>query len=201
MSDIDVADVSSSQNGGPHRASVVYESVFGATREVAEAIGRGLRVDGRHADTVRGGPSGDDLVGGVDLLVIGAPTHARTLPSPASRHEALEWPHRPGRRRELERHAAAPGVREWLAATSLRGIPVAVFVTRSDTMRLLTGSAASRLAAAATKAGGCVMVPPQEFSVDRDGGLVEGELDRAQEWGRSLAELMPSLVASGGGAC
>src|SRR5216684_2978090 len=58
------------------RATVVYESLFGSTREVAEAVAEGLlaAASGAAVDcrpVVDAGPA----LGQVDLLVVGGPTH------------------------------------------------------------------------------------------------------------------------------
>jgi hypothetical protein len=180
------------------RALVIYESEFGSTRAVAEAIGRGLAttaevrvLDSRQWAEPAGWQSGTDLV------VLGVPTHARSLPSPASRQQALDWPHRPGSTLKLERNADAAGVREWLAAQDLGGLYAAAFASRIDMAKLLAGSAAPRLARAIAKAGAVVIGGPQDFLVRKDGRLVEHELDHAYEWGRVLASTIHELAAPG----
>src|SRR4051794_36062744 len=87
---------------------IVYESMFGGTRRVAEAIADGLAPSGHctvvevsHAPTVIGHE--------VDLLVIGAPTHAFGLSTPDTRREAQAETTDPVISREL-------GIREWLDA-------------------------------------------------------------------------------------
>lgn len=180
------------------RALVIYESEFGATRAVAEAIGRGLATTAevRVIDSRRWAePAGwkDD----VDLVVIGVPTHARSLPSPTTRQEALDWPHRRGSTLKLERDADADGIREWLATQDLDGLYAAAFASRIDMAKLLAGSAAPRLARAVSKAGAIVVGGPQDFLVRKDGQLVEHELDHAYEWGRVLASTVPEFAATG----
>src|SRR5438270_13966358 len=58
---------------------VVYESMFGATRQVAEAIGEGAArtatVQVRRVDLAQ-----PDEFAAADVLVIGAPTHGHGLP-------------------------------------------------------------------------------------------------------------------------
>lgn len=178
------------------RALVVFESEFGATRSLAEAVARGLEaggklrsVDARVIDSRTGLPGDrrDDL----GLLVIGVPTHGRTLPTPASRREAVGWPGKPGSILQLEPDAESAGVREWLAAADLTGIRTAVFATRMDMPRLLAGSAGPRLFRMASKAGAEPVEGPQDFLVQRDGRLVDHELDHAFEWGRVLAASIP----------
>jgi hypothetical protein len=115
------------------KALVVVESVFGNTRQVADAIARGLarRMDVTTVDvtTAPGDPRG------VDLMVVGGPTHAFGMTRPSTRRSAAEQP------------GAAPasetGLREWLDALPAgRGLAVAAFDTRVDHPRL-PGSAAA----------------------------------------------------------
>jgi flavodoxin len=55
------------------RILVVFESMFGATEAVAEAIGKGLAV-AAPVEVVNVDDAPADLTG-VDLLVVGGPTH------------------------------------------------------------------------------------------------------------------------------
>lgn len=174
------------------RALVIYESEFGATRAIAEAIGRGIRASdapGIEVEVVdsRDVTAGDRWLDEVDLLVVGAPTHARSLPTPASRQQARTWPDKPGSRLRLEPGAEAAGVREWLTATDLNGLRVATFTTRMDMARILTGSAGPTLGRLIGRAGGAIIAGPQEFLVAKDGSPVAHELDHAYDWGRVLA--------------
>ena len=185
------------------RVVVVYESEFGATRGIADAIGRGLRaaegpdievevIDSREVT------AGDGWIDDVDLLVVGAPTHARSLPTPASRQQAQTWPDKPGSRLRLEPAAAADGMREWLTETDLNGLRVATFTTRMDMARILTGSAGPALGRLIGRAGGAIMAGPQEFLVAKDGSLVDHELDHAYDWGRVLGAAVAEPVGSEG---
>jgi len=57
------------------RAVVVYESMFGNTRTVAEAIAEELR-DAMDVEVLRADQATDLRMHSVDLFVVGAPTHA-----------------------------------------------------------------------------------------------------------------------------
>ena len=57
------------------RATVVYESLFGSTREVAEAVAEGLRAAPGAAVDCRPVADAGPALGQVDLLVAGGPTH------------------------------------------------------------------------------------------------------------------------------
>jgi flavodoxin len=69
------------------RAVVVYESLFGNTRRIAEAIAEGSRSQQPPADVacVPVTEVTAAIVGGADLLVVGGPTHMRGLA------RAREW--------------------------------------------------------------------------------------------------------------
>lgn len=58
------------------RAFVVYESLFGNTARIAQAVVDGLteHLDVEHHDVAEG-----QLPNGVDLLVMGGPTHAFSM--------------------------------------------------------------------------------------------------------------------------
>ncbi|MDX5309965.1 MAG: flavodoxin domain-containing protein, partial [Rhodococcus sp. (in: high G+C Gram-positive bacteria)] len=55
------------------RALVVYESMFGNTRHVAEAVARGL---GSAVRTVPVTQAHEENLSDYDLVVVGGPTHA-----------------------------------------------------------------------------------------------------------------------------
>ncbi len=157
---------------------IVYESLWGNTRQVAEEIARGAR-EGSDALTlcaVADAPS--SLRASVGLLIIGAPTHAFTLPTPSSRAEA---------RAHGAAVAHAPGVREWLATLEVEAAPprVAAFDTRQG-RSFMVGSAAKSIARAA-KRRSLVVSDSADFVVtSREGPLEQGELERAFAWGRAL---------------
>lgn len=157
---------------------IVYESLWGNTRQVAEEIARGAgeRSDGLTLCTVAEAPS--SLAPSLGLLVIGAPTHAFTLLTPSSRAEARS-------------HGAAvphaPGVREWLAKVVVESPParVAAFDTRQG-RSFLVGSAARSIARAATRRALVVSDTADFVVTSREGPLEQGELERAFAWGRAL---------------
>lgn len=167
------------------RALVIYESMFLNTEKVAEAIVRGLREGGWTASDVdvRWAPSTFD---GVDLVVLGAPTHAFSLSRPSTRADALRQGAAPGR---VDR-----GLREWLAGLPPAGDPapvVAVFDTRVSKARRLPASAARTIAKLVRRRGLRLVGRPTGFLVeDVAGPLCPGELDRATEWGRDLTNAL-----------
>jgi len=79
------------------RAAVVYESMFGNTRRVAEAVAEELSLH-METDLMEVGEAPGRLEAAVDLVVVGAPTHAFSLSRPAD--ELLgDGRARPARRR------------------------------------------------------------------------------------------------------
>ena len=73
----------------PPRVSIVYESMFGNTRRIAEAISEGLRetvpVDVAAVHRLEPWPLEPDIV------IVGAPTHVHGLSRPSTRSEAARW--------------------------------------------------------------------------------------------------------------
>lgn len=161
------------------KALVVYESMFGATRSAAEAIGEGLAAHG----AVRvvevgalveesGGTVGED----VDLLVVGGPTHAFSMSRANTREDA--------RKEGLPLISTGPGIREWLADVSVPGGAAwAAFDTKVATPPL-PGAASKSIAKELRKRAGRMAAKPTSFAVQgKAGGLLDGEFERAKAWG------------------
>ena len=155
---------------------VVYESAFGNTREVAQAVAAGLG-DGTEAVDVGSAPALEGL--DVDLLVIGGPTHAFGMSRPQTREDAAG---RGG-------HPSSTGIREWLDAVAGATLRVATFDTH--TRRPNLPGTASKAAAKRLRALGCTVVAePEKFWVHTDRGpLLDGESERARAWGAGLREV------------
>ena len=163
-------------------AMVVYESMFGNTRQIAEAIGDGLAA----YTEVRVEPVSNVVDPAAELVVIGAPTHAHSLPRAGTREDAAKWADDPEKHLSLEPEAAQPGVREWLDAVSTVPAAWAAFGTRVDIPRIFSGDAAAVIEKRMRRHNSHPAVPSECFVVDFDNVLVDGELDRAREWGDVL---------------
>lgn len=166
------------------RAVVVYESMYGNTHRVAEAIGRGLA---SHAEVavVSVAGAGPELIAGADLLVVGGPTHAHGMARPATRTAAVEQA-TPGT--TVDPAASGPGVREWLADMERLPIAGAAFDTRAGVApAVLTGRASKGIAKLLRQHGLAQAVEPESFVVDKDNHLKAGEEERAEGWGANLA--------------
>jgi hypothetical protein len=162
------------------KALVVYESFFGNTELVAQAITKGLSEHGE-VEMVEVSKAPAELAEPVDLIVIGGPTHAFSMTRQSTREEAL--------RQGATRGSTDVGVREWLENLH-RGRHaelVATFDTKGEKVRHLPGSAARTVANALHRLGYRTAVKPMSFFVQGvSGPLLDGELGRAQAWGERL---------------
>ncbi|HSU47735.1 MAG TPA: flavodoxin domain-containing protein [Arthrobacter sp.] len=171
------------------RALIVYESMYGNTRRVAEAIGRGLGNGGSSPDVavVPVTAAADQRAADWDLLVVGGPTHIHGMSREATRRSAVDVARSPGSGLDMEPGASDGGLREWLESLQMDGGKAAVFATRADGPALFTGSAAKGLAKALHHHGFELVAEPESFLVDGQPHLLAGEEQRAQQWGQSLA--------------
>jgi hypothetical protein len=166
------------------KAWVVFESMFGNTEQIAQAVAEGLRTS-MSVDVTEVIDAPADPPEDVTLIVAGGPTEAFSMSRTTTRADAVRQGGRPGRE--------AFGLREWLNALPSRqsNTRLATFDTRIDKMRHLPGSAAKGAAKAGRRHGFDLVAPPESFFVrDSAGPLVEGEPDRARAWGSRLGELM-----------
>lgn len=165
-------------------AVVVYESMFGNTRAVAEAIADGLG----DAVAIPVGEAAADptRVLSASLLVVGGPTHAFSLSRPQTRATAEQTAAKPGSTRRLEAGATGIGLREWIAALP----PMAGTATAFDTRIAHVGGmghASTRIARLLRKHGLTLLCPPRSFFVTKQDTLTDGQLDVARAWGAALA--------------
>ncbi|MGZ3645508.1 MAG: flavodoxin family protein [Ktedonobacteraceae bacterium] len=159
------------------KACIIYDSMYGNTEKIAQAIGEGLTGEVKVVSIGEVDPS---ELKTCDLLIIGSPVHGgRATP-------------------------ALDTFIKQLPANSLEGISVAAFDTRFESeeqgvgLRLLMSViryAAPRLAKAMEKKGGILVAEPEGFIVEnKEGPLKEGELERATKWASqlSLAKKVPA---------
>jgi len=169
---------------------LVFESMFGNTRDIAEAVAAGLQQSRPDATITLVNVLHAPTDPAADLLIVGGPTHAFSMS-------------RPDTRAERDKHAttdevrtaiaslpdadAGPGIREWLdTLATATGTPVATFDTRASYP--IPKRAAKAMAKKLTGLGYRMALPPQGFVVTGvTGPLAEGELDRARAWGAELA--------------
>ena len=173
------------------RARVVYESMFGNSEWVAQAVAQGLRLEGFEVDVVNVADAvhtHDE-----DLLVVGAPTHAFSLSRASTREDAV--------RQGAPAAAATIGLREWIEAETKPGgegrRSAAVFDTRVRKVKHLPAAASRKAAHLMAKKGYELVVPPHGFLVeDVDGPLSDGQLDLASAWGREVAIEAQNRIAA-----
>lgn len=168
----------------PMRALVVYETLYGNTGAIAEAIAEGLRDTGMPVEVGPISRIRAEATKGVDLLVVGGPTHAHGMSWARTREVAIE-----DLRGRFEVPAGAPGLREWTHGLP-RGLGrrAAAFDTRFDKPVAVSGSAARGIAHRLEGHGYLVVAPPRSFFVTDENRLAPGQLERAEAWGADLAK-------------
>ena len=172
---------------------VVYESMYGNTHTVADAIAQGLQ----SASDVRVIPVGDAtdaLVTWADVVIVGGPTHIHGMTRATSRKNAAERAESPDGLLTMDPSADGPGVRDWLESLGkVHDKRAAAFDTRVTGPAFLTGAASGGIAAKLRGRGFKVIAKPESFLVDKSSHLVDGEVERAASWGAGLAaELAPT---------
>ena len=140
---------------------VVYDSMYGNTKIVAETIAAALSGD-VSVQHVEGADASS--VGAYDLLIVGAPIHG-ARPSEKTRDF-------------LDR----------IPASALHGMHVAAFDTRvTNKFILLFGTAATKIAQTLRRKGGTLAADPAGFFVTgTEGPLKEGEVERAAHWAKQI---------------
>lgn len=143
------------------KSLVVYDSVHGNTKIIAETVAKELGSEARVVSVSDFKP--EDLKG-VKLLVVGSPI--------------LGW--RPS--------GKTSAFLSKLASGSLKGVKAAAFDTRMTLF--FHGDAAGKIAAELARAGAVINSDAMGFKVKgREGPLLEGEVERATAWARSLRVL------------
>jgi flavodoxin I len=159
----------------PVKALIIYDSFFGNTEQVAQAIGRGLG-SSEELQTLRVGMVKTEQLTGLELLIVSSPTRG-FRPSPAISNFLKGIP-----------------------KNGLKGTRIAAFDTRFTEEEIrssakilpflvnIFGYAAKPIADGLEKRGGELIAPPEGFYVrGTEGPLLEGELERAEEWARGIA--------------
>jgi Flavodoxin len=162
------------------RALVVYESMFGNTKAIAEAVAAGVSSQ-MTVDVVEVGHASPVVDQDVDLLVVGGPTHAFGMSRPRTRSSAAEQV-------STGLVSTGAGLREWLEKLECSPTTgTAAFDTRVDKPRL--PGTASHAAEKRLRRRGCTIAARgTSFLVDgMTGPLLPGEEDRARRWGESVA--------------
>lgn len=158
-------------------AMVVYDSAFGNTEQIAQAIGNSLG-NQENVGIVRVGDVQVGQLMELELLIVGSPTQ-RFRPTPA-----------------------ISGLLKRIPRNGLKGVKVAAFDTRLTSREInetpvlaffvrIYGFAARPIANRLEQKGGSPVAPPQGFFVaGMKGPLVQGELERAVDWARQITAEM-----------
>jgi flavodoxin len=143
------------------KALVVFDSTWGNTEKIAQAVASGI---GAGARACRVGEADAQGYGSVDLLVLGSPILGG----------------RPSQ--------AMQGFINGIPRDTAKRLTVATFDTRL-LMRFakLFGFAAVRMADQLKEKGSALKSSEGFFVQGRSGPLADGELDRAAQWGRTLS--------------
>lgn len=173
------------------RVVIVYESMFGNTHLIADAIAEGL-APGNEVTVVPVAEAARELLDGADLVVAGGPTHIHGMSGARSRAGAVETAHKEGSQLTLDASAEGPGLRDWLAGLGQIHARGAAFDTRLAGSGLLTGRASKTIAKLLERHGIALLAPAESFLVTKDNQVRPGEQDRAGQWGRELAALLPT---------
>lgn len=154
------------------KALIIYDSFFGNTEQIAQAIGNALGSQ-EDLEILRVSNVKPEQLTGLRLLIVGSPTRA-FRPTPAISRLLGSIP----------KHG-------------LKGVKVAAFDTRISMndvdSRILPplvkvfGYAAKPIADRLKKKGGELAIPPEGFFVEgSEGPLKEGELERAADWAKQI---------------
>jgi len=150
---------------------IIYDSFFGCTEKIAQAIGDSLGK--QEVTVVRVSQLKPEQIVGIELLIVGSPTRA----------------FRPTK--------AITNFLKNIPAQGLNGIKVAAFDTRISAVDLNSkvfnffvkffGYAAEPIAAKLVKKSGNLIIPPEPFYVKTsENSLKDGEQERAADWAKVI---------------
>jgi hypothetical protein len=168
------------------RVVIVYESMYGNTHLVADAIGTGLKLSA-DVTVVPVSDANPELLRDVGLLVVGGPTHAHGMSRPATRKGAAEAAGKPDSGLTLDPDALGPGLRDWFGTLGHHEGMAAAFDTRFSGPPALTGRASKGIARELRHHGFSLAAEPESFVVTKDNHLGASEGARAGDWGERLA--------------
>ena len=159
---------------------VVYESHWGNTAAVAKAIAQGLG----GAPVLSTAEATADALAGAELIVAGAPVLGFRTPAPSILH-AIEINKS---RYKKPPDLSHPAMQTWLAALPAGSGRFAAFETR---IWWSPGGATGGIERGLSRAGYRKLAKARRFLVTGlEGPLRVGELDKAEAWGKELAQAM-----------
>ena len=175
------------------RGLVIYESMYGNTHLIADAIAKGLNLS-EGVEVLPVAHADQSMLERVDLVVVGGPTHVHGMSRESTRKSALEAARKPGSPLMADPDAADVGLRDWFESLGVIEAKGAAFDTRVSAPIAITGHAAKGIAKLLRHHGLDLIAEPESFLVDKRTCLLPGEEARARAWGAHLAA---SLVTVG----
>lgn len=155
---------------------IIYDSVFGNTEQIAQALGRPFG-DQADAAILRVSDVKPDQFAGLKILIIGSPTQ-RFRPT-AAISDLLK-----GIPEKRLKNVRVTAFDTRLTTNEIKKTPILAFFVR---MSGNSAYAATHIANGLRKKGGELVVPPEGFFVEgMEGPLVQGELERAANWARQI---------------
>ncbi len=168
------------------KALVIYESMYGNTAAIAEAIGGGLRAGGVETAVMTVDGADPAMTSEVDLLVIGGPTHVHGMTRTSTREQA-----RKDEQNAYDDPTTGPGLRAWMDELPMGGGRWgAAFDTRMQGPKAFTGSAARGIGRRLAGRGFARAAAPASFLVTKQNTLVPGEPEKARAWGSEIAQTL-----------
>jgi flavodoxin len=139
------------------KSVVIYDSAFGNTKKIAEIIGKAVNAK---VVSVREVQASD--LEEFELIIVGSPINAwRPLPSITDFLNSIK-------------------------KGSLEGIKATTFDTRVKLF--IHGDAMNKMANSLKESGADIFIAPEAFYVQggKEDSLLEGEVEKAQEWAKSI---------------
>ena len=149
------------------RIVVIYESSYGNTHLIADAIGEGMPA-GHQVDVLPVAGASQELLDGADLIVVGGPTHVHGMSRGRTRQAAVDAAHEPASQLTLDPDAEGPGLRAWFESVRPARTNAAAFDTRVDGPVLLTGRASVGISRQLRRHGLREIAEPVSFLVTKD---------------------------------
>jgi Flavodoxin len=166
---------------------VVYESMYGNTHLIADAIGRGIEDAGNEVLVLPVARADVAALADAGLLVVGGPTHVHGLTRESTRKAAVEAAEKPGSGLELDPDAEGEGLRDWFDGLDRLDTQAAAFDTRMEGPPAFTGRASKGIAKRLEQHGCALVVEPESFLVTKENHLEDDEELHASRWGGRLA--------------
>ena len=171
------------------RAVVVYESMYGNTHQVADAIAAGLGT-AFDVSVVPVSEASPATIADADLVVVGGPTHMHGMSRATTRKWAVEAANKAVSPLNVEPGALGPGLREWFGSLGSHPVKAAAFDTRLHGPAAMTGRASGGVSRLLRAHGFDIVAKQESFLVTKQDRLEPEETTRAREWGARLAASM-----------